>query len=233
MTQFNAATSVAVLIPDKGDRPTLLQNCLRMIGNQTRQPDKILVFRETSPYEGVDITWRYRNGYNRLKGYDVVLFMENDDYYRPEYIEEMLAEWDRQGRPDMLGTSSTIYYHVGIRRYFVMKHRERASMMNTLIKGGLEIKWPQDQEPFTDMWLWMKPELNKFSRVVFTPQKTLSIGIKHGIGLCGGSNHKTRMHRYVFEDGDLSLLKEIMQNDEDSLNFYAGLYEVLRQVPVA
>ena len=203
-----------------------------MIGRQTVQPDKVLILSEKSPLPAIDITWRYRTGYEKLKHFDVILFMENDDWYHPQYIEMMINKWHEQGQPDLLGTSYTIYYHIGVLAHFTMQHRERASQMNTLIRGGLDLKWCSDSEPYTDMWLWMRTDINKIRRVIFTPDKTYSIGIKHGVGLCGGSNHFNRMHRYTNQDENMKFLKSLM--DIDSLNFYSKLhYELSSKVTIA
>jgi len=54
-----------------------------------------------------DITARYRVGYETLRGkVDCILFIENDDWYAPDYIETMVKEWERQNRPEILGVQN-------------------------------------------------------------------------------------------------------------------------------
>jgi glycosyltransferase involved in cell wall biosynthesis len=224
---------IAVLIPDRNDRPEFLKNCLRMIEGQTMKPeivelvnDEPLTFNPDGymlPSEKPkrrDITWRYRIGYDRLrdKGVDCILLMENDDWYAPNYIETMVNEWVKQGRPKMLGTDYTIYYHIGLFMYLTMNHKRRSSAMSTLIKPDLKFDWCVDHEPFTDIHLW-----KTVGGKIFSPITHICIGIKHGVGLCGGKLHndeKTeRYWRMGIKDTDKTFIRSIM--DEQSFNFYS------------
>jgi len=216
---------VAILIPDRGDRPAFLKNCLRMIEAQTLKPEYIHLVDYKPVNDEVDITPRYYHGYQLLSKYDtldLIAFIENDDWYSPLYLETMIREWDKAGRPDLFGTNYTIYYHIGLRKYYKMSHPDRASAMNTIIKPKIpqllsRDGWPVDNEPFTDMWLWTKVK----SRITFCPESHISIGIKHGFGKTGGQSHTTRLHRYEPPRGSLDngFLKSIM--DEESFNFYS------------
>jgi hypothetical protein len=56
------------------------------------------------------------------------------------------------------------------------------------------------------------------------------MGMKHGVGLCGGDNHTTSLHRYNDEpdkhyhgkdDGDLHFLRETL--DAESFEFYSTI----------
>lgn len=216
---------VAVLIPDRGDRQTFLNNCLRMMKAQTLQPDLIEIVNDPPQTDGCDITWRYRTGYDRLrnKGYDVIAFIENDDWYSPIYLETMVNAWVENGRPNLFGTNSTIYYHVKLKAYFTMYHTTRASAMNTLIVPDLKFEWCKDSEPFTDSYLWQRLKLNG---KVIKPKELISIGIKHGEGLCGGHMHNDRLFRftdYGTQDPLSNFLKEKM--DPNSFEFYSNFYK--------
>lgn len=209
---------LAVLIPDRKDRPQLLANCLRMIDAQTLKPDKILVLDDDSGLSGVDLTWRYRTGYDKLRDYDLIAFMENDDWYSPDYLKFMVSRWRKHGKPELFGTAKTIYYHIFERAWFTMIHPARSSAMNTLIKGGLKFNWCPDHEVYTDIHLWMHTNLEK---VIIEPEKVYSIGIKHGIGKCGGKNHTTHMYRYINKDNDFIFLRACL--DKPSFEFYTSL----------
>lgn len=224
---------IAVLIPDRGDRPKFLRNCLRMVDGQTMKPNMVCVVGMDEGFEGsdiyvhveteegvCDITKRYRVGYDTLreKGLDCILLMENDDWYDPDYIKTMVSEWERIGRPDLLGQTSTIYYHLRLFSWFTMHHTSRSSAMNTLIKADLELRWPVDEEPYTDIWLW-----NLLKGVVFKPEKLICMGMKHGEGLCGGRSHVEGLHRYnVNLDNEKVFLKEHL--DKESFEFYANYF---------
>ena len=226
---------VGVIIPDRGDRPDFLFNCWRLLKRQTLQPDQIELINDKPLSENIDITWRYRKGYNRFcqeyrngknpnktvfEKMDVIAFMENDDWYAPNYLATMVAAWHLAGRPDIFGTNYTIYYHIGLRAYFTMKHIERSSAMSTLIKPDLDIKWPNDHEPFTDMWLWTRSNL---AGKTFDPGNHICLGIKHGFGLFGGGSHNQRLDRYEpprgTHDHHGDFLKSII--DPESFDFYA------------
>jgi glycosyltransferase involved in cell wall biosynthesis len=210
--------NVGIIIPDRRDRPQFLENCLRMMDRQTLKPDRICVMEYAPESDKCDITQRYRRGYHHLcgKDLDIIAFIENDDYYSPEYLEYMVNKWQEYGKPDIFGTNYTIYYHLKLGAHFTMYHQDRASAMNTLIKPDLDINWPVDHEPFTDMHLWAN-----IKGITFMPEKVIAIGMKHGIGLCGGKSHVDKLYRYTNND-DGFLQRTV---DEDSYKFYSQFYE--------
>lgn len=212
---------IAVLIPDRGDRPVFMQNCLRMIAAQTVQPDHIEIVNDAPLSEDMDITWRYRIGYDRLrnKGFRMIFLMENDDWYHPKYIETMLKNWNDYGCPDIFGPSYTIYYHIQLFKHMTMLHPARSSAMSTMIKPDLNFQWCHDAEPYTDMHLW---KMVKGGRT-FKPESHITIGIKHGIGMCGGKAHVSGLDRYINDDGDHRLIRKCM--DQESLLFYTSYFK--------
>lgn len=206
---------IGIIIPDRNDRPDFLKNCLRMIQSQTMQADLISLVNDKPLNDDCDISRRYRIGYDRLKNnnLDCILLMENDDWYCHDYIETMVNKWIELGKPQIIGTNYTIYYHIGINRHFTMNHKRRASAMNTLLIPDLDFEWCVDHEPYADLHLW-----KTLNGQTFEPHKVISIGIKHGVGLCGGRNHKCSWHRYVNDDQSLQFLKSHM--DKESFEFY-------------
>ncbi len=210
---------IAVLIPDRGDRPKFLENCLRMVEQQTLYPDVIMVVDDPPVNDQCDITLRYRTGYTRLRnrGYDLIAFMESDDWYSPQYLEYMVKKWEENGRPDLLGLNYTIYYHLKLRKYFTFRHVQRSSAMSTFIKPDLAFTWPKDHDPYTDQWLWINALLSK--KVVIEPDHVICVGMKHGVGKVGGDFHTDRLHRYINEDN--GFLKNTI--DPDSYKFYDEL----------
>jgi glycosyltransferase involved in cell wall biosynthesis len=209
---------VGVIIPDRNDRPDFLGNCLRMIAEQTLKPVIVELVNDKPITAQCDITWRYRLGYDRFQKHDVdvIAFMENDDWYSPEYLEVMANAWEKHGRPDIFGTNYTIYYHLKLKKWFTFKHHDRASAMNTLIKPYLSFKWCVDHEPFTDTYLW-----DILPGVTFKPEKHVAIGMKHGVGMLGGKLHVNRLHRYV--ENDNGFLKNNL--DPKSYEFYSTLFK--------
>lgn len=213
---------IAVVIPYRNDRPLFAENLKRMIEAQTLQP-AIIVWVDFEPRsESVDITARYREGYELASAADVnmVAFMEVDDWYSAEYLEtmvKMIKSCENSEKYQLFGLNHTIYYHIREFKHFTMHHLTRSSAMNTLIRPNLNIKWGADHDPYTDVWLW-----NHLKGIVFAPEKEICLGIKHGIGLCGGQNHTSKMHRYVNNDEDKTFLREVL--DEKSFDFYSNYF---------
>lgn len=226
---------VGIIIPDRGDRPEFMTNCIRMVRSQTiSQPfegnkmEQITCKVSMNPInDDVDITMRYKYGYDFFKdmNVDVIALIENDDYYAPDYLETMLKEWEKAGLPDLFGTSYTIYYHLKLRKYFTMRHEQRSSAMSTLIKPGLNITWPLDHDPYTDQWLWMKDDIGIKTKKIFEPSHIICVGMKHGEGLCGGANHTDKLHRYINDDN------RFLENtlDAESFKFYEEYSKKLNQ----
>ena len=205
-----------VIIPDRNDRLQFTSNCLRLISRQTIQPE-IVELVNFKPTDGEkDITKRYRVGYDSLrnKQLDAIFFIENDDWYAANYFEVMLNEWEQRGRPGIFGTDYTIYYHILEKSHFTMYHNVRSSAMSTLIRPDLQLQWPKDDDPYTDITLWHQI----INKAIFKPERHICLGIKHGVGLCGGANHTDFMKRYINDDDQYKFLSSIV--DAESLNFY-------------
>lgn len=226
---------LGIIIPDRGDRPRFMENCMRMLKAQTYLPDLIAVNVVDDPPidDHVDITKRYRIGYDQLrgKGLDLIAFIENDDWYSPNYLETMIAAWERFKRPGLFGTCETIYYHLQLKAYFKMEHHTRSSAMNTFIKPDMDFPWPVEMEPFLDMHLWGMKDNPIKTRIVFKPDKIISVGMKHGVGkTIGGGQHiiddRVR-RRYVNKDVNSEypngFLKTVL--DADSFTFYDNYFK--------
>jgi hypothetical protein len=211
---------VGVVIPSRGDRPRFLTNCLRMIREQTLQPHIIQVVDFPPLSESCDITQRYRIGYEVLRGkeLDVIALIEDDDFYSEKYLENMVAWWNEAEKPDLFGLNHTIYYNIKLFAWFKMNHTQRSSAMNTLIKPDLDFKWCDDHEAFTDIHLW-----NTLKGVIVEPKETVCIGIKHGMGKCGGKCHVDRLHRYINIDLNKAFIAQTM--DHESFKFYSNYFK--------
>jgi hypothetical protein len=216
--------NIGIIIPDRGDRPELLEKCLRMIKAQTinqfnflKKFEICLVDHKPVSNE-CDITARYRKGYDyfRNKGFDILFLIENDDYYSPDYMLTMLQLWLDNGCKDIFGLQNTIYFHIGLRKYYTMFHRTRSSAMSTLIKPDLTFDWCVDHQPYTDIHLW---STIKNGLTVKSPGN-ICLGIKHGTGLCGGGMHTTELNRYTEDDSNLEFLKR--NTDSESFKFYSN-----------
>lgn len=211
---------IAVIIPDRGDRPEFMKNCMRQLKAQTLLPVSIIMMSDPPKDDKVDITLRYRLGYEVCRGRDIdlIAFIENDDWYSPDYLKVMSQAWLRAGTPDLFGTNYTIYYHLKLRKYFKMQHDQRASAMNTFIRPDLQFQWGLDHDPYADAWLWMGPKTYHLSKCLISPY-VISVGMKHGIGRCGGKNHVDFLERY--HNPDNGFLQNTL--DAESYDFFRGL----------
>jgi glycosyltransferase involved in cell wall biosynthesis len=206
---------VGIIIPTRGDRQIFLSNCIRLIENQTLQPWIIEIIDEAPKSDKCDITYRYRLGYDRLrnKNLDVIAFIEDDDWYANNYLETMCGHFEKKQRPKLLGLSHTIYYNLRVLKWYKMVHSQRSSAMNTLIRPDMNFKWSIDEDPYTDAYLW-----HHLKGEIIVPEKEICLGIKHGIGKCGGKLHTTHMDLYKNNDPEKKFLKEIVDNE--SFEFY-------------
>lgn len=223
LTLCNMDIKVGIIIPDRNDRPELLANCLRMIDAQTLKPTIIELVNDRAINDSPDITRRYRLGYERLrnKGLDVIAFMENDDWYAPIYLQDMVSNWKINGKPQLFGTNYTMYFHIKLQRHLTMHHDDRSSAMNTLIKPDMKFPWCPDNEPYTDMYLWLGLKNKIINKYLYEPKQLISIGMKHGIGKCGGRSHIDKLHRYKHDGKEL--LKKTL--DPISYQFYNKYYD--------
>ena len=208
---------IGIIIPTRG-RTQFLKNALRMIEGQTVKPNFIEVVDDLPKTADKDICWRYKLGYKRLKDKcDIIFPWEDDDWYSREYIKIMLAGWQAYGKPVLFGISSTTYYHLRSRKYTTISHPERSSMFCTMIQGGHDIDFGDENKIFVDVHLW-----KKYNGKLFDPGR-ICLGIKHSIGLTGGIGHKYNWSGYNNYDHNDVFLKSII--DEKSYEFYNGLYK--------
>jgi len=205
---------IGIIIPDRGDRPKLTENCFRMMTMQSLRPDYIAYMDNKPKDEMPDLCFRYKHGYAKMPDVDLIFFIENDDWYHEDYIAYMVEEWYNAGKPDIFGIDYTYYYHLPTKRYFKYGHEGRASMMNTCIKPNLCIKWPADHFRFVDMELW-----RQLKGETIAPEKIYSVGMKgHGEGMHGGTGHNSKLFRYTEEDN--GFLKATL--DQVSFDFYSN-----------
>jgi hypothetical protein len=155
-----------------------LQNCIRQLKSQTLQPVETLIVSEAPVDDNKDLTRRYRIGYDhmRRKNLDVIALIEDDDFYAPEYLETMVGEWVKEGRPNLFGTIYTIYYNLRFSAWLTFHHHTRSSAMSTLIAPDMNFKWCDDHEPYFDIYIW---NLLRGQGKLFRPEKHICLGIKH------------------------------------------------------
>lgn len=210
---------IGVLIITRGDRPDFVKHANYLLSIQTVLIDHVLIIDEKPLSNKCDITYRYKKGSKILfdLGMDCIVIIEDDDFYSANYIETMVKKWVENRKPLIFGLANTIYYSLTQKKYSVLKHRGRASMMSTLISREAVINWGEDNYPFADLTLW-----NQLKGIAIEDETGLCIGIKHGIGLCGGKAHKTNFP-YSIDDKDFKYLESKV--DKKSFEFYKSIHE--------
>jgi hypothetical protein len=198
---------IGAVIPTRGDRSIFLSRCLEMMYSQTMTIDLIHVVSEAPKSEEKDITYRYKKGFEYLfkEGCEVVFLIEDDDFYAPNYIETMFHHWKLNGKPEAFGLGSTTYYHLQRKMYTTMMHPNRSSAFSTMVtEAVLDMDFPADNEPFLDLEIWKQLDGKTF----YVP-KPICLGIKHGVGACGGRGHLDEFP-YKEQDPDSEFLLEVV-----------------------
>lgn len=117
-----------------------------------------------------------------------IFIIEDDDYYCPTYLEEMLAAW--RPEKDLVGQQGTIYYHVGNKQSYLFPVGGHVSLFRTafrpsLIRTLLPLLAPGCKYIDKNFWKTVDPAKKQFMTF---EEKQLSIGIKgmggrNGIGV--------------------------------------------------
>ncbi len=202
----------ATLTPDRNDRPELLEFCKHQLSRMNTKPTHSYFINYPAKAANVDLVERVREGIRQAKadGFDLVMIIENDDFYDRSYFDYLPDT-------DFIGSIKTTYYNLKNRTYQDWTHPKRASLFTTGFKISAlnDFEWPENSERFLDLSLW-NYAVQKRKSIGW--RETGAIGIKHGIGLCGGRGH---VQRNKYSDKDLEWLKA--NTDQDAFTFYSTL----------
>ena len=150
---------------------------------------------------------------------DKILFIEDDDWYAPEYVEYMFHALDNA---IIAGEGNAIYYNVFSRRYYQHGNTGHASLCQTGLRFNEDTRKLledilQTQEKFIDILLWQKINGSKHLSIVH--KQPLCAGIKGMPGRKGiGSGHNPN-ERYI-EDPELAYLKNLIGDDVKNYERY-------------
>lgn len=208
------------ITPSRGDRPDLFRFCLiqlqKMNGGEHLTNAYLMNERPTS--EAMDLVPRIRKGVEMAKrdGFEWCFIVEDDDAYPEDYFERFLPYLDGY---DFIGDDKSIYYNIKTLRYSVMSHPYRSSLFTTAFRISAlnNFEWPDAATPFLDIKLWAYA---KHKRKIFIDSG--AVGIKHGLGLCGGKGHQMSLKN---EDPQMKFLKSKLSDYH--IDFYKKFHKSL------
>lgn len=220
------------LVTPTGARQHQINLCQRFMQSQTYQGDVCwIIVDDAEPRTTEQITrsgWEIRTvnpspswqpgqntqgrnlkaGIKALSDYkvDAIFIIEDDDYYRPCYLQEMVNRLDSCLA---LGETHTIYYNVRLKRWIENQNDVWSSLFQTAFKpAALKYFETLYSEKFIDYAFFrICPKVK-----LFRTQEKLSIGMKGQPGRAGiGAGHGYIAH--MIADNDGSKLREFLGDD--------------------
>jgi hypothetical protein len=146
-------------------------------------------------------------GIEIVKGFDVeaIFIIEDDDYYKPCYLEEMMKKLKGY---NAAGEIHTIFYHVPLKSWFNIKNKRHSSLFQTAFRPVL---LPVFEDCFKyeyiDYYFYRVIKNKNLFRA-----NHISIGIKGQPGREGISIEHVFNKKYK-SDADHSMLKELLGED--------------------
>ena len=139
------------------------------------------------------------------KDIEAIFIIEDDDYYKPIYLEEMMK---RMKNFTIIGETNTIYYHVVSKRYIVSHNMQHSSLFQTAFTvDAIPTLETCYAEKYIDILLFKKS-----NNICLFSANNLSIGIKGLPGRAGiGAGHNAKYNHNP--DANLSKLKELIGAD--------------------
>jgi glycosyltransferase involved in cell wall biosynthesis len=220
------------LITPTGGRPLAFELCELWMSRQTLKPDEWIVvddyevptkctmgqkiIRRTPFWKPGDMTLPKNliEGLNAVTG-DIILIIEDDDWYSPNYIENMVKKLEDY---DLVGEGLTRYYNVNNYRYMIHNNINHTSLCQTgFTKRVLkQVKCVAEfckREKFLDIKIWQHLLCKK---LVFIAN-TWAVGIKGLPGRPGiGYGHGDKMS--MLDTSPFNYLNRMI--GEENVNIY-------------
>lgn len=211
---------IACIVCDHGGREELITFARQQIAKQTVMPFAIYHIGTNliPPNGSIDLIARLKLAYEMAKKdrVDFLLIWE-DDAYPKDYIQRFVPYMNF----DFVGQDYTYYYQLKQRAWARFDHKYRSSLFTTGFKVSALNNWNWDDlrpdMAMVDIRLW---EYAKRRTKAFID--TGAIGIKSGLGLCGGRGHLLKLNNH---DPEMNWLKEKVSGD--AFEFYQELSERL------
>lgn len=215
------------LITCTGSRPEALALCEQYILNQTVKRDsEWIIVDDSSEMLPANKTIFQHNGYTLVKKFfrgprkweeglnthrfnmeeaikhvkgKYIFFWEDDDLYKPAYIETML---ELLKHADIVGEAKAKYYNLELPGFKELHNYRHASLCQTAIKRSvlpLVKEAVNSGEMYFDVHLWRNVQEKRIPYLLFA-ESNLVIGIKGMPGRAGiGVGHKNK--DYLFDPG--------------------------------
>lgn len=191
----------------------MLDFCKHQISRMSIQPTETFFIDHKPTSSEYDLTLRVQLGIAAAQraGIDICYVIEDDDWYPSNYFQKMNMDG-----VDFIGCSKTLYYNIQNNTWKQWTHEKRSSLFCTgfRISAMKRFSWPPDSTLFLDLPLWRYATKYKHKLL----DRTVGIGIKHGIGMTGGIGHKLIMPNH--DDGRILLKSKI---DKEAYAFYSAL----------
>lgn len=137
-----------------------------------------------------------RAGLEACRGSEFVFIIEDDDWYGPEYILNILPHLMEY---DVVGERNARYYNVEHQCYKLCNNTEHASLCQTAFRGLVIselVRLIEEQSAFVDVRLWGRPLKRKLLNTAHC------VGLKGQGGRDGiGMGHRPRNHWAKDPDG--------------------------------
>lgn len=200
------------------ERKIFKPQLLRGIEKQSLKIDEIIIIDYPPISDKNDLFDRFTIGICEAidLGVDWLYVFEDDDYYSESHTK-LLSNYSKFG---ICGLNQTIYYHLKFKGHRLQKHGNRASLFATAFNPRSIFPFFKDKKEakYLDVELWdWAHNINLSSNLI--PNRFTCIGMKHGIGLCGGKGHTSMS--YAKDDAEQSYLKNRV--DPTAFEFYKSL----------
>jgi glycosyltransferase involved in cell wall biosynthesis len=235
------------LITPTGGRKYAFKLCEKYISRQTyKNIQWIVVDDGESPikvnfnqeYIRSNLIWKpgiNTQAYNLLLGLekvknDILFFIEDDDWYHSNYIENFLNFIITKKDAHIIGEEDSLNYNILTKEYFLYEMKNMTSLYKTCVTKEVypflekvliychenNIKY-NNKHIYIDQILWRSKDFNKY----LIKNKNLAIGIKSMLGRKGVCNHLNTYKNHskylnsalAGKDDNFNFLKSIINDD--------------------
>jgi len=212
-------------ITPTGDRPLAFALCRQWMKHQTVKADQWIVIddgkvpmvhaggfqyvrREPQPDDPRHTLNRNLATALPLIAGDKIFIIEDDEYYAPEYVEEMSRRLDQH---EVVGLRDYKYYYLPTGGYIVNANRSHANLAETAFRNSFLYEMRETlnvADTFIDLRIWQ--EAGKRGYRFDDSGKSLFLGLKGLPGRDGiGIGHNPAMYRNVKDTTERTMLKKL------------------------